>query len=108
MENILGYIFLGAICLVCLIYIIYKIVKFCKMTPDEKKEVLVIYLKGLVAFAEQSIGAGHGAEKLALVEEYFMTKAPTFYKLLLFAIGADNLTELIEIALKEVKLSFMK
>ena len=104
--GVFGYILLGLIAAMAIIFIVLQIIKICKMSPDEKKKVLVTYLKGLVAFAEKEIGAGHGAEKLTMVEDYFKTKAPKIYKLILFATGKNNLRELIELALLEIKDSF--
>lgn len=108
MTDILLYVLLGLACAMIIGLLVYKIVQFCKMPTEEKKKVLITYLKGLVAFAEAEIGSGHGAEKLALVEEYFKTKAPMVYKILLLATGKDNLKDLIEVALKEIKESFSK
>lgn len=104
--EIFGYILLGLVAAMAIIFVVLQIIKICKMSPEEKKKVLVTYLKGLVALAEKEIGAGHGAEKLAMVEDYFKTKAPKIYKLMLFASGKDNLKELIELALSEIKNSF--
>lgn len=41
-----------------------------------------------------------------MVEDYFKTKAPKIYKLILLATGKDNLRELIELALSEIKDNF--
>lgn len=109
MDKIITYVIIGAVCVAALSFLIYKIVKFCKMSPEEKKQVLITYLKGLVAFAEsQIVEHGRGAEKLQLVENTFKKKAPFIYKLLLKAVGVDNLRDLIEVALKEIKRDFEK
>ena len=71
--------------------------------------MLVTYLKGAVALAEKEIvGSSKGKEKLAMVEKYFNKNAPWFLKILLGIFGKENLQELIELALKEVKESFVK
>ena len=90
---------IGIIAVCLLVFAIIQIVKFCKMSKEEKIKTLKTYLKGLVSLAEQEItGSKMGAEKLAMVEEYFNKKAPL--------LGKDNLRELIESALKELKESF--
>ena len=77
------------------------------MKPEERKKVLITYLKGLVALAEQEIlGNKKGEEKLKMVEDYFNKNAPWFSKLLLILMGKDSLKELIEVALAEIKKSF--
>lgn len=109
MDKIILYIVLGVICAAILGIAIYKIVRFCKMSSEEKKQVLITYLKGLVAFAEsQIIEQGKGAEKLQLVEDTFKKKAPMVYKIILEIVGVDNLKGLIEVALKELKRDFEK
>lgn len=108
MENVVLYIVLGALCVCGLAFLVANIVKFCKMSAGDKREVLITYLQGLVVWAEQQIGAGHGAEKLAQVEEYFKKNAPRFYRIVLSLVGKDNLKELIELALERVKENFSK
>ena len=108
MENIIIYILFGLICVGFLAYLIVNIVKFSKMKPEERKEMVVTYLKGLVAYAEKKLGSGNGADKLKLVEDMFKKKAPMIYKMLLKAIGVKDIKELVEIALAEVKRDFQK
>ena len=108
MENIIVYIVFGLLCVGVLAYLILNIVKFSKMKQEERKEMVVTYLKGLVAYAEKKLGSGNGAEKLKLVEDMFKKKAPIIYKMLLKAIGVKDIKELIEIALTEVKRDFVK
>lgn len=108
MENIIIYIVFGLLCIGALAYLIVNIVKFSKMKPEERKEMVVTYLKGLVAYAEKKLGSGKGAEKLKLVEDMFKKKAPLIYKMLLKVIGVNDIKELIEVALAEVKRDFVK
>ena len=75
---------------------------------EERKEMVVTYLKGLVAYAEKKLGSGKGTEKLKLVEDMFKKKAPMIYKMLLKATGVKDIKELIEVALAEVKRDFVK
>ena len=107
MDNIIMYCIIAAIAVIALAFVIIWIIRFAKMTPEKKKETLKTYLKGLIALAEQEIvGTKKGEERLKMVEDYFNKKAPTVYKIILLLIGKDNLKEIIEEALKEIKQSF--
>ena len=108
MENIGLYLGIGAVVLAFLSYLVPKIINFCKMSKDDKRKLLLTYLAGLVTMAEDKIGAGHGAEKLAEVEAYFKTHAGFYYKMILKAFGKENLKGLIEEALQLVKKNFEK
>ena len=108
MENIGLYLGVGAVVLAFLSYLVSQIIKFCKMSKDDKRKLLLTYLAGLVTMAEDKIGAGHGAEKLAEVENYFNTHAGPYYKMILKVFGKENLKGLIEEALALVKKNFEK
>lgn len=108
MENIGLYLGIGAVALALLSYLVPQIVKFCKMSKDDKRKLLLTYLAGLVTMVEDEIGAGHGAEKLAEVENYFKTHAGLYYKIILRILGKENLKDLIEEALALVKKNFEK
>ena len=108
MENIGLYLGIGAIVLAFLSYLVPQIIKFGKMSKDDKRKLLLTYLAGLVTMVEDEIGAGHGAEKLAEVENYFKTHAGLFYKIILRVFGKENLKGLIEEALQLVKKNFEK
>jgi hypothetical protein len=108
MENIIMYIILGLIGAGIIAFLVYNIIKIAKMPKEERRELLKTYLKGLVAEAEKIIGASHGDVKLAQVEEWFNKKAPMIYKIILTLLGKDNLKDLIEDALKEIKENFEK
>ena len=108
MENISLYLCIGAVVLVIFLYLALQIAKFCKMSKDDKRKLLLTYLAGLVTMAEDKIGAGHGAEKLAEVENYFKAHAGLFYKMILMVFGKENLKGLIEEALQLVKTNFEK
>ena len=108
MENIGLYLGIGAVVLAFLSYLATQIVKFCKMSKDDKRKLLLTYLAGLVTMAEDKIGAGHGAEKLEEVENYFKTHAGLYYKMILKVFGKENLKGLIEEALALVKKNFEK
>ena len=107
MDNIIMYCIIAAIAVIALAFVIIWIIRFAKMTPEKKRETLKTYLKGLIALAEQEIvGTKKGEERLKMVEDYFNKKAPTVYKIILLLVGKDNLKEIIEEALKEIKQSF--
>lgn len=108
MENIGLYLGVSAIVLAFLSYFVPQVIKFGKMSQDDKRKLLLTYLAGLVTMAEDKIGAGHGAEKLAEVEAYFKTHAGLFYKMILRVFGKENLKGLIEEALQLVKKNFEK
>ena len=108
MNDIIMYIILGIIGVGILAFFIYNIIKIAKMPSEARRELIKTYLKGLVAEAEKQIGAGNGDLKYAKVEEWFNKKAPMIYKIILTLLGKDNLKDLIEDALKEIKESFEK
>ena len=62
----------------------------------------------LSKFTINFTSAGHGAKKLAEVENYFKTHAGLFYKMILRVFGKENLKGLIEEALVLVKKNFEK
>lgn len=108
MNDIVMWIIIGVLGAVILGFLIYKGVVIIKMSPEDRKKVLVSYLVSLVNAAEGEIGAGHGKEKLEQVEKWFLEKAPFAYRIILKLVGKENLQELIELALKEIKDNFAK
>ena len=107
MKDFQFYLVIGVIALVLLTLLIIKIVKFVKMSPEQKREFLKTYVKGIVALAEQTVtGSKKGQEKLQMVEDYFNKKAPMAYKFVLFLIGKDNFKQIVEEALEDIKNSF--
>ena len=106
MNDIIMWIIIGVVCAAILGFVVYLIVRICKMSSEDRKELLLNFLKGAVVAAEEYIGSGHGDEKLEYVEEYFNKNAPWFLKILLTIFGKDSLKGLIEEALTAVKNSF--
>lgn len=106
MENILMWIIIAIIVIIVIGYVVYKTVKIVKMSPEERKKTLIVYIKGVVAAAERELGAGQGAVKLEQVEAYFNKNAGWFLKILLMITKTENLKDLIETALKEIKEDF--
>ena len=103
-EKIVLYISLGIICLCLITALSVKIVKLFKMPKEEREKVIKTYLKGVIMLAEEEIvGTEKGEERLAMVEEYFNKNAPLTYRIILFLLGKDNLKNLIEDALAEIK-----
>lgn len=108
MNDIVMWVIIGIVCAAILSFVIYLIVRICKMKPEERKELLLNFLKGAVVAAEEYIGSGHGDEKLQYVEDYFNKNAPWFLKVLFVISGQDTLKGLIEEALDAVETSFGK
>lgn len=106
MENISMWIIMAIIAIVVISYVVYEVIKIIKMSPEERKQTLIIYIKGAVAAAERELGAGQGAAKLEQVEAYFNKNAGWFLKILLTITGKENLKDLIETALREIKEDF--
>ena len=104
MEQYIGWIALGIAIAGALAALIAFIVKICKMTPEEREDMLIDFLLGLVTVAENTfIEQGMGAEKLQQVEQQFKQKAPWLYKILLSLTKTDDLKSLIEKALQRAK-----
>lgn len=109
MEDKIILTILIVIVAIVLIAAIIFLVKIFKMKPEERTKLVKTYLKGLVALAEQEIvGTKRGKERLEMVENVFKRKAPMIYKITLLLLGKDNLVQLIEDALKEIKTAFEK
>ena len=108
MEDISMWIIIGILGATIIGYLVYKIIYIVRLSPEERKNVLISYLVSLVNAAEGAIGSGHGAEKLEQVEKWFKEKAPLAYKIILSLIGKENLKDLIEAALEEIKHNFEK
>lgn len=106
MNEVIMWIIIGVVLAVILGVIIYFIVKIATMSTEQKKELLLNFLKGAVVAAEEYIGSGNGEEKLAYVEDYFKKHASWFLKILLAISGKNSLKDLIELALSAVKTSF--
>lgn len=108
MEKIIYLCIIVAIVVATAVTVGYKIIKIKKMPLEEKKDLLISYLSGLVVKAEDVIGSGRGSDKLKQVELMFEGKAPLAYKIILKMVGANSLKELIEESLQRVKKNFEK
>ena len=104
MGEILVWVVIGLAAAVVLGLVIWFLVKFFKMTPADRKELIVQFLIGLVTLAENTIvGSSKGQEKLAWVEQQFNATAPWFLKIVLLLTKTANLQELGELALEKAK-----
>ena len=106
MNDVIMWIIIGLVAAGLLAFLVYLIVRICKMKPEERRVLVLNFLKGAVVAAEEYIGSGRGDEKLQYVEDYFNKKAPWFLKILFVISGEKDLKALIEEALAAVKGSF--
>lgn len=99
------WIIIGVVAAGLLAALIVWLIKFFRKTPQERKEIVINFLIGLVTMAEEEFKDEHGkgAEKLKMVEEAFNRVAPWALKLMLKFSGAKDLRELIEMALAQAK-----
>lgn len=104
------WVIVGVVAVGLLVALIIWLVKFFKKTPEERKEIVVSFLVGLVTAAEQAFADEHGAgaQKLKMVEEKFNQVAPWALKLMLKLSGAKDLQELVETALTKAKETWTK
>lgn len=104
MSEIMVWVIVGIVAAIVLALAVCFLIKFFKMKPEERKELVVQFLIGLVSLAEAEIvGAGKGKEKIAWVEGQFNATAPWFLKTVLLLTKTANLQELIEVALVKAK-----
>ncbi len=107
-DKIMLIIFIVVIAAIIIAAVIF-LIKILKMKPEERTKLLKTYLKGAIAWAEQEFaGSGRGAEKIEAVEKYFKEHASWLLKIVLKLSGKENLRELIEEGLKELKENFEK
>lgn len=105
----IDWIIFGVIAALLLGFGIWKIVEFCRLTKEQKIQIVKQWLVGAVVAAEAAITTpGAGQEKLQLVINEFNTRAPMLCKFILWATNSVNLQDLIEEALAEVKKNFEK
>ena len=85
------------------------VVRIVKMSPEERKQLIMQWLIGAVTIAENAITEnGAGVEKMEMVVSNFKKKAPLTCKIIMKITKTENLTDLIEKALETVKTSFEK
>ena len=104
MPEIIVWIIIGVIGLVAIAALVWFIVKLVKMKPEEREELIVQILIGLVTAAENYfVGEGRGQEKIAWVQEQFNKTAPWFVKIVLMLTKTADFNELVKKALEKAK-----
>lgn len=104
MSEIVTWVIIGIAAAILLAVGIYYIVKFFRLTPQERVELLIQFLIGLVSEAEVLFDeGGAGEEKLKWVEEQFNKTAPWFLKIVLKLTKATSLADLVRQALEKAK-----
>ena len=94
----------GIVAAIVLAILVCFVIKFFKMQPEDRKELIIQFLIGLVTTAEALYTeSDKGKEKVAWVEEQFNATAPWFLKLVLMFTKTANLNELTEKALEKAK-----
>ena len=98
------WVIIGIVAAIVLAVVIYFIVKIVKMSPEQRKKVIMNFLMGLVTTAENLyVEHGMGKEKIEEVQKAFKQTAPWFLKILLVVTKSADLNDLIERALTKVK-----
>lgn len=98
------WIIIGLVGLIAIAALIWFIIKVIKMKPEEREQLIIQILIGLVTAAENYfVGEGRGAEKIAWVQEQFNKTAPWFVKIILMITKTADFNELIKKALTEAK-----
>ena len=104
MPEVIIWIVIGLVCVAAIAALVLFIIKFTKMKPEEREEIIVQILVGLVTVAENYFeGEGRGAEKIAWVEEQFNKTAPWFVKIVLKLTKTADFNELVKKALEKAK-----
>ena len=102
--DIIVWIIIGIVGLIAVAALVWFIIKFVKMKPEEREEIIVQILIGLVTAAEGYFqGEGRGAEKIAWVQEEFNKTAPWFVKIILTLTKTASFEELVKKALEKAK-----
>ena len=102
--DIIVWIIIGIVGLIAVVALTWFIVKLVKMKPEEREEIIVQILVGLVTVAENYFeGEGRGAEKIAWVQEQFNKTAPWFVKIVLMVTKTADFNELVKKALEKAK-----
>lgn len=107
--SILDYIIIGIVAVVVIIAVIWFVIKIVRLTPEERKKLLITVLTGFVKLAENEFKQGENNKKLNAVIKYFSEKSGIFNKiLLLFTGGKKALPSLIAETVKQVQDTFRK
>jgi phosphoglycerol transferase MdoB-like AlkP superfamily enzyme len=102
--EIVVWIIIGLVALVTIAALVMLIIRIAKMKPEEREELIVQVLIGLVTAAENYfVGEGRGQEKIAWVQEQFNKTAPWFVKIVLMVTKTADFNELVKKALEQAK-----
>lgn len=102
--EIVIWIIIGLVALVAIAALVMLIIRIAKMKPEEREELIVQILIGLVTAAENYfVGEGRGQEKIAWVQEQFNNTAPWFVKIVLMVTKTADFNELVKKALEQAK-----
>lgn len=102
--EIVVWIIIGLVALVAIAALVMLIIRIVKMKPEEREELIVQILIGLVTAAENYfVGEGRGQEKIAWVQEQFNKTAPWFVKIVLMVTKTADFNELVKKALEKAK-----
>lgn len=102
--EIVVWIIIGLVALVAIAALVMLIIRIAKMKPEEREELIVQILIGLVTAAENYfVGEGRGQEKIAWVQEQFNKTAPWFVKIVLMVTKTADFNELVKKALEQAK-----
>ena len=102
--EIVVWIIIGLVALVAIAALVMLIVRIAKMKPEEREELIVQVLIGLVTAAENYfVGEGRGQEKIAWVQEQFNKTTPWFVKIVLMVTKTADFNELVKKALEQAK-----
>ena len=104
MPEVIIWIVIGLVCAAVIAALVFFIIKLVKMKPEEREEIIVQILIGLVTVAESYFeGEGRGEEKIAWVQEQFNKTAPWFVKIVLKLTKTADFNELVKKALEKAK-----
>jgi F0F1-type ATP synthase assembly protein I len=104
MPEIIIWIIIGIVGLIAIAALTWFIVKLVKMKPEEREEIIIQILIGLVTAAENYfVGEGRGQEKIAWVQEQFNKTAPWFVKIVLMVTKTADFNGLVKKALEQAK-----
>ena len=102
--EIVVWIIIGLVALIAIAALVMLIIRIAKMKPEEREELIIQILIGLVTAAENYfVGEGRGQEKIAWVQEQFNKTAPWFVKIVLMVTKTADFNELVKKALEQAK-----
>lgn len=104
MPEVVIWIIIGLVGLIAIALLTWLIIKVVKMKPEEREELIVQVLVGLVTVAENYFeGEGRGQEKITWVQQQFNKTAPWFVKIILMITKTADFNELVKKALEKAK-----